>query len=76
MFNIFKKKKPNQPQSTSIVDNDASDITVESELTTKASTTVEQEPESVITAKESPQETTLELAPEPSAEPQPKPSFF
>lgn len=76
MFNIFKKKKPNQPQSTSIVDNDANDIAVESELTTEASTTVEQEPVSVITAKESPQETTLELAPEPSAEPQPKPSFF
>lgn len=76
MFNIFKKKKPNQPQSTSIVDNDANDIAVESELTTEASTTVEQEPESVITAKETPQETTLELAPEPSVEPQPKPSFF
>ena len=76
MFNLFKKKKPNQPQSTSIVDNDGSDIAAESELTTEASTTVEQAPESVTTAKESPQETTLELAPEPSAEPQPEPSFF
>jgi len=76
MFNIFKKKKPNQPQSTSIVDNAASDIAVESELTTAASTSVEHEHESVTTAKESPQEMTLELAPKPSAEPQPKPSFF
>jgi fused signal recognition particle receptor len=72
MFNIFKKKKPNQPQSAPVVESDAQETDVEAEVTAEH---VNPEPTTELAAETAPAHA-VEVAPETPAEPQPKPSFF
>ena len=65
MFNIFKKKKPNQSQSAPVVESDASENVVEPVVTPVDEPTIETHAE-----------VKSEPSAEPSPEPQPKPSFF
>ena len=63
MFNIFKKKKPNQPDSTPQVDTDVSVLEIADESADHA-------------ADVTPNETQTDTEHQPIPEPQAKPSFF